>query len=697
MRRAAIVSRALAGLAAIAFAVGALLTYAERTVFDSDAFADRVAATLATQPVRDAAARRLATAATGVHPDLVALRPVIELGARAVVGTPQFSSLVRRAALDAHRSAFDAHADQVSFRIHDAVLLVADVVRRVRPSAADRFPVRAVVRVARVKGGVDGFLLGLAERADQAREARWIAFAFAAAFALGALLITDSRRASVLRLGVAVAIVGALVAGACALAPSLVEGSVGRLDRDAVAAAVGVWLDPLIAWALAGAAAGVVVALAAASVVRPVPVVALARRVRAVVVAPPRSRSERVVRLAIAVAVGAAMVLWPRTVLSVVIVAAGALILAAATAELLALAAGPPRSAPRRERRRLSGRGARIGAVALTALIAVAAVAALADDEGARAERFGRCNGHAQLCDRRVDQVAFLGTHNAMAAADEPGWLFAAQDVGIPRQLEDGVRALMIDTHYGVAARRGVVTRLSSENSKRSKLVDEVGERFVSTAERLRRRIGSNPNGERQVFLCHTLCEVGATRALDALRAVHRFLVRHPEEVVILAIQDETSAADTAAAIRASGLVDEVYLGDADRPWPTLRELVDRDERVIVLAENRPDGAPWIHHQPAVMQETPFHFRSAAALEAPASCAPNRGGTAGSLLLVNHWVDTSPAPRVTIARRVNAHDFLAPRLTECRRRRGMLPNVVAVDFYRDGDAAKVVDELNGVG
>jgi hypothetical protein len=27
-------------------------------------------------------------------------------------------------------------------------------------------------------------------------------------------------------------------------------------------------------------------------------------------------------------------------------------------------------------------------------------------------------------------------------------------------------------------------------------------------------------------------------------------------------------------------------------------------------------------------------------------------------------------------------------------RRGMLPNVVAVDFYREGAAAQVVDELN---
>jgi len=51
---------------------------------------------------------------------------------------------------------------------------------------------------------------------------------------------------------------------------------------------------------------------------------------------------------------------------------------------------------------------------------------------------------------------------------------------------------------------------------------------------------------------------------------------------------------------------------------------------------------------------------------------------------------------VTIARRVNAHDFLATRVDRCRERRGMLPNLVAVDFYRQGDAARVVDELNRV-
>jgi hypothetical protein len=95
------------------------------------------------------------------------------------------------------------------------------------------------------------------------------------------------------------------------------------------------------------------------------------------------------------------------------------------------------------------------------------------------------------------------------------------------------------------------------------------------------------------------------------------------------------------------------------------------------------------------MQETPYRFASAAALAAPQSCRPNRGGTQGSLFLVNHWVDTSPAPRPSIAREVNARAFLGERLDRCRRERNLLPTVVAVDFYREGHALDTVANLDG--
>ena len=60
------------------------------------------------------------------------------------------------------------------------------------------------------------------------------------------------------------------------------------------------------------------------------------------------------------------------------------------------------------------------------------------------------CNGAAGLCERRLNEVVFAGTHNSFAASAEPGWYFANQRYGISRQLDDGIRALLIDVHFGV-------------------------------------------------------------------------------------------------------------------------------------------------------------------------------------------------------------------------------------------------------
>jgi len=103
-----------------------------------------------------------------------------------------------------------------------------------------------------------------------------------------------------------------------------------------------------------------------------------------------------------------------------------------------------------------------------------------------------------------------------------------------------------------------------------------------------------------------------------------------------------------------------------------------------------------MHPQSDVAQETPFHFPTQAALEAD-ECRPNRGGTNGSLLLVNHWVDTSPAPRPTIAREVNQAAVLETRLARCRTRNRPFPTILAIDFYRQGDAFKVAEQVTQSG
>ena len=679
-RRAA--AWALAALAACALTAAVVLAYGDRTVVRSAGFADRAAATTRSAAVRASIGRHVADAAIDVQPDLVAVRPLLQSVTESLIGTEAFRSLLRGAVFDVHRSVFDRDADTVTLRAGDAGILLAEALRQLQPSVAARVPARLDVRLLSIDGGAGGTALHVAERAQRVRLAVVIALVAAALLGLAALAASGSPRVAAQRLGSALAVVAGVVAAVAAVLP--------RVSSDAALGAVlATWLYPLAWWCLGVAAVGAVAALAAASIVRaPPPLLPALRRVYTSIQRLP------VVRAICLTGLGAFAIFAPRTVLDIATVGAGVLLLLGGVGELLRLAAGPER--PPRERRGVP-RNVRIAAVATLLSALGLAAAALASGGVTVQPRTDRCNGHAQLCDRRLDDVAFVGTHNSMSADREPGWLFAAQDAGIPQQLQAGVRSLLIDTHYGFATPRGVATDLGEESISRAKVADQLSNAFVDTAERLRTRIGYEGGGKREVWLCHAFCEVGATRAVTALEQVHRFLVTHPEEVLILSIEDDTSAADTATVIRESGLIDEVYLGAAKKPWPTMRELIDRDERVVVMVENHRDGEPWMHYQSAVAQETPFHFSTPDELRAESSCDPNRGGTDGSLLLFNHWVDTSPAPRKSIAREVNAPEFLDTRLERCRKTRGMLPNIVAIDFYAQGDVFGAVDRLNGIG
>ena len=120
-----------------------------------------------------------------------------------------------------------------------------------------------------------------------------------------------------------------------------------------------------------------------------------------------------------------------------------------------------------------------------------------------------------------------------------------------------------------------------------------------------------------------------------------------------------------------------------------------------VLAENKAGGAPWYHlAYEGITEETPYAFKKVAQLTNPdrleASCEPNRGPEGAPIFLLNHWITTDPVPLPSDAGKVNAYDPLLERARECQRIRGHLPNLVAVNFYREGALFRGVDELNGV-
>ena len=136
-------------------------------------------------------------------------------------------------------------------------------------------------------------------------------------------------------------------------------------------------------------------------------------------------------------------------------------------------------------------------------------------------------------------------THNSMSVP-LPGWFSAEQERPIGGQLEDGIRGLLLDTHYGDRLANGRVrTVLRQRGGAARRSAGRRERRQASTP-----RCGSAPgsaSAARASAGCTSatrFCELGATPLADGLDDIHDFLVTHPGEVVVIVNQDYVTPAD---------------------------------------------------------------------------------------------------------------------------------------------------------
>jgi hypothetical protein len=312
---------------------------------------------------------------------------------------------------------------------------------------------------------------------------------------------------------------------------------------------------------------------------------------------------------------------------------------------------------------------------AVVATVLAVGLGSLAVTTAASAET-RQCNGHAELCNRRYDQVAFPESHNAMSASDL-GWLGANQDVPMSDQLAAGVRVLHVDTRYWETP--------DVTASFASSLPPDLQSVVLSAA------AASNPVRP-GLWLCHALCRLGATKFDTGLRQISDFVRNNPNEVVTLDLEDKTSAADTAAAIQRSGLGRYLYTpGDPSQPWPTLGQMITSGRRVVVFVENHGGTPRWYAPLYRYAMETPYTFTSASQF----SCKKNRGGTGKGLFVMNNFI-TRAAPSRNDAAAVNGRAALVDRARRCAAQRHHVVNFVQVDFSTLGDVNGAVNRLNHV-
>jgi hypothetical protein len=693
-------------VASVAIVLALAVGYVRRAAVDSDQFANRATAALRSDPVRSLAAQQVTDEIIIKHQsDLIGARPLIESIVSSVVGGGAFTSAFRSGVRDVHRAVFDRDQDTVTLALADVGTMVAAGLEFVRPGLADQ--VRATGRIELLHRDIGDASAQAARASETITILAWLLLGVALAAAGGAIWLARDRRQAVIRLGVGAVIGGFLLVVALGITRSeVIDTGATSQERDAIGAVWDAFLKDLqtAAWILA--ACGTVVAAAAASLIRPIDVDLPLRRAYGWIAAEPERSWLRVVRGVALIAVGLVFVLDRDAVIRVLFTAVGLYLIYAGVSVLLWLVYRPRRAVehPAAATRRHHSRPWIAALVAGVLIIVAGGIFVGSGGTSTAAPPPVACNGHEELCGRTLEDVALPATHNSMSGP-LPGWYTVLQDRPIPDQLRDGIRGLLIDAHYADRLSNGRLrTELGSPEELRAQVKqDGVSQSAVDAALRTRDRLGFSGKGVRGTYLCHTFCELGGTPLSEVLTDLHDFLVANPGEVLVVINQDYVTPKDFVEAVDNSGLGEFVYRGPtAPGRWPTLREMIDSNQRVVFLAENHAGAAPWYH--PAydeITMETPFSFSGPAALTDPsrvaASCRPDRGPANGApLFLVNNWITTDPLPRPSNAEKVNAYAPLLHRLEECMRVRQHIPNLVAVDFYRRGGLVRAVDAINGV-
>ncbi|HEY1358799.1 MAG TPA: hypothetical protein VGF21_10880 [Thermoleophilaceae bacterium] len=697
-----VLARTLAIIAALAMTLALVAGYVRHAAVDSDQFANRATVALRDDSVRALLAEKLTDEVVLKHQsDLIAARPIIESLCSSIIGSPAFTELFRAGVRDVHRALFNRDQNTVTFTVADVGTVLAAALQKLQPSIADEVDATGRVEVLQRDLGSAGGTL--ARIADDVRLIAWLLAAVALVLAVAALVVSPDRRLTVVDLGAAAAGGGVLLVLVYVILRSLAIDHVETPEGRAAAGAVwDAFLGDLktAAWIMAGS--GAVIAAAAASLLRPLDIREPLRAAAARIARRPSRPAFRVLRGLAFVAAGVIVLVERDAVIQLAVTLVGVFLVYEGVTALLQLVYKPSAekeavAEARRDLRRLA-----IPVVAAAIIAGTVAVFVGTGGTTTAAPAEGGCNGHEELCDKPLNEVVLPATHNSMSAP-LPGWFSSEQDRPIPGQLADGIRGLLIDTHYADRLPNGRLRTYfgSKKELQRQGEQDGVSPEAVDAALRIRDRAGFSGKGERGMYLCHTFCELGGTRLEKVLDDIHDFLVTHPRVVLVVINQDYVSPADFVGAVRKAGLEQFAYRGPTSGKWSTLGDMIDSGHRVVFLAENRAGAAPW--YRPVYkssVQETPYDFTRTDQLTKRSllakSCEPNRGPKSAPLFLLNHWVTLGPLIRPSDAEKVNARRPLLARIRECRRLRHHLPNLVAVNFYKRGDLFKVVDELNGV-
>ena len=289
------------------------------------------------------------------------------------------------------------------------------------------------------------------------------------------------------------------------------------------------------------------------------------------------------------------------------------------------------------------------------------------------------CNGHVNLCDRRVNETIFATVHNAMSAVKDGAIVLKNHIRPLESALQFGYRGINLD---------------------------------IGTC-----------NG--QVSVIHTACTITTRSLKSVLQSLVSFLQNNPNEVILLPTQLSTQILSKNTI--ALSAIDEVFQSvpefynmlynhpSPNQLWPTLRELISSNQRILFFHYNGesctklditsnndttttvinypcPYGFhPWFLYA----AETEFDFRLVKDVQdTPRACRITRGSSG-----FNHFfginIFITPARFVPTLKQVNRYTFIKSHVDECLSYNNKsFVNVILVNYWGVGDVIDVVSDMN---
>ncbi|KAI8326154.1 PLC-like phosphodiesterase [Martensiomyces pterosporus] len=314
------------------------------------------------------------------------------------------------------------------------------------------------------------------------------------------------------------------------------------------------------------------------------------------------------------------------------------------------------------------------------------------------ASSYAPCNGHAELCDRTYNKVSFACTHNAYSYPPPIGLPVLNQERTIQQQLDDGIRAFMLD-----------VVKPSELSGFWNKVEAWFHYVFLGKKDTIN-----------DVHLCHQSCDlIDKGTLLDTLNTFASFLEAHPREVVTFIIENVSGFKpnDLQPSFAAAGLEKYAYIPEfqpnsqhQNYTWPTLAQLIDKNQRLVVFIDTNADPSQVAYILPEweYVVEIPYANINPVK-EFPCNQDRPRDGVPRDLLVMNHFVynrltigdeniDSPIYPSQIKEHGYNSLQSLNTHLHTCKKAWGdRVMNFVTLDYYDIGNSSifKLVDQING--